>query len=163
MTELLPKEITKQIVVATTRQKAFALFTQGIGDWWPVASHSLSAGENKMPLAVTMTSGIGGVITETLYDGTTARWGVITAWEPGEFLAFTWHLRRPESQQTLVTIRFSTVKGGTCVTLVHSNWAVLGLDAETIRNQYNAGWDYVLADCFANAVSQTTNRSSPRP
>ncbi len=56
---------------------------------------------------------LGGAIIETLHDSITANWGKITVWEPGSEVAFTWHLRRPEGKQTLVSVEFMPKRDGT--------------------------------------------------
>ncbi len=50
--------------------------------------------------------------------------GRISAWEPGQQLAFQW--RQPnfdEGQETLVEVRFEEAEDGTKITLTHSGWA----------------------------------------
>ena len=98
--------IIKEITVPVSQNEAFQVFTSQIARWWPVKTHSLSASDGKLPRNVTIAPHAGGAIVEELHDGTTANWGVITEWEPGQKLAFTWHLRRPQSQQTHVSVEF---------------------------------------------------------
>jgi hypothetical protein len=47
-----------------------------------------------------------------------------------------------------VTIAFARVDGGTCVTLTHEGWEVLGDGAAPVRGEYQTGWDLVLVERF---------------
>lgn len=64
--------VRKSVTVPATPDRAFALFTAGFGDWWPLATHSV--GTDKAA-AVAFGTGVGGIIVETLADGTTSAWG----------------------------------------------------------------------------------------
>ncbi|WP_114286489.1 SRPBCC domain-containing protein [Candidatus Halocynthiibacter alkanivorans] len=144
--------IVKELTVPVAPERAFDIFTRQIAQWWPGASHSLSASDGKLPRNITMTPGVGGCIEEELYDGSRASWGVITEWQPGRKLAFSWHLRRPEAQQTHVSVEFSASGSGTLLRLVHSDWDNMGAEAAAAREQYQSGWDVVLIECFAGAA-----------
>ena len=83
--------IRKTVTVPVTPQCAFELFTARIGEWWPLATHSV--GEDQA-LGVVFGEGIGGRIVESLADGTTSVWGTITGWDPPRSVAYTWHAGR---------------------------------------------------------------------
>jgi len=144
--------IVKELLISVDAKRAFEVFTQDIGRWWPLASHSISASAGKTARGVSMTPGVGGSIVEIMHAGTKATWGVITQWEAGVSLAFTWHLRRPEAEQTHVRVEFSQQGTGTKVRLVHSGWEAQGDDGASNRDQYNSGWDYVLSECYGGAL-----------
>ncbi len=145
--------VVKELMISVDAKRAFEVFTQEIGRWWPLASHSLSASAGKAARGVSMTPGVGGSIVEVMHDGTKSTWGVITEWEAGTKLAFTWHLRRPEAEQTYVCVEFSAHWTGTMVRLVHSGWEAQGEDGASNREQYNSGWDYVLAECYGGELA----------
>ena len=137
--ELAP--LTKSVVVAAGVDRAFALFTARMGDWWPLLTHSVGQ-ENAT--AVVMEGREGGEIIESLADGSTTSWGTITSWEPPRRVAFTWHPGAPVDEATQVEVTFAPRAGDTLVTLVHSGWASRP-DGERARISYDSGWDVVLA------------------
>ena len=138
--------VTKEITVSASVSEAFKKFTLHLGDWWPLGSHSLSAGAGETAKSVKMEPCLGGAIVETMYDGDTALWGIITDWEPERKVGFTWHLRRPKNEQTHICVEFFPDGKKTLVRLVHSRWDALGDEAQNHRNQYNSGWDRVLKE-----------------
>lgn len=145
--------IIKEVQVAADPRRAFKVFTQDIGKWWPLDSHSVSANSGKTPRHLTMGAAIGEPITETTHDGGTSVWGTITDWKDGEILGFTWHPGKPETEQTMVCVRFEATEDGTLVRLTHSGWDALGTDASALRKNYESGWDMVLGSRFAGAVT----------
>ena len=65
----------------------------------------------------------GGSFTETLANGKVFEIGKITAWEPGQRLAFTWRQASfAPGQVTEVEIRFEAVGSETRVTVEHRGW-----------------------------------------
>jgi uncharacterized protein YndB with AHSA1/START domain len=131
-------------------EAAFRLFTAGINGWWPLASHSVC---QKDAAACAVEGWVGGRFFERDLDGKEHVWGTVTAWEPPERLAFTWHPGRgPESAQS-VEVRFSDADGGlTLVELTHTGWEKLGIQAAAVRERYETGWDFVFVECFAKAA-----------
>jgi uncharacterized protein YndB with AHSA1/START domain len=70
---------------------------------------------------------------------------VVSAWEPGERFATSWHPGNDRALATQVDVRFSpTPGGGTTVDLVHTGWEVRGADAREIAAGYDSGWKLVL-------------------
>ena len=141
--------IVKEITVPLSPERAFRLFTDEIADWWPLESHSLSASDGKAAQSVEITPEIGGDITETRHDGSKDKWGSVTDWQPGKRFGMNWHVGRPESEATHVSICFDVVADGTRVTLVHSNWEILGETAIALHAGYAAGWNMVFVQRFA--------------
>ncbi|MGH8895092.1 MAG: SRPBCC domain-containing protein [Actinomycetes bacterium] len=138
-TSLAP--LTKTILVPAPVDRAFELFTAGIGGWWPLRTHSV--GENAAE-RVEMTCRVGGEIVETLRDGSTAVWGTVTAWAPPHRVAFTWHPGQAVAEATQVDVGFQEEGGQTRVTLVHAGWENRP-DARQARQAYDTGWGVVLA------------------
>jgi uncharacterized protein YndB with AHSA1/START domain len=133
--------IYKSIRVSWTPEQAFDRFTQQLGTWWPLGSHSVGQGDAE---TVTMDPRVGGEIVERLRGGKEAHWGTVLEWEPPNRVAFTWHPGRDAAQGTRVEVRFTPDAGTTRVDLIHSNWAALGDLASTARRGYPIGWAYVL-------------------
>jgi DNA-binding transcriptional ArsR family regulator/uncharacterized protein YndB with AHSA1/START domain len=151
-TKTMTDPVVKTVTLPVSPARAFEMFTAEIAAWWPLDSHSLSAGAGKVARHVAIDPRAGGAITETLHDGTTAPWGHVTDWAPGLRLGIAWHVGRPATEATSIAITFLAVDAGTRVTLVHSGWEVLGDAAGTVRNGYQTGWDRVLCTCFADAA-----------
>ena len=139
----------KTLEVATPPERAFALFTEGIAEWWPVRTHSVA--EERAETAV-FEAGVGGRIYERTLDGEEHVWGTVTAWEPAERVVFTWHPgREPDTAQD-VEVRFEPSGSGTRVELVHTGWDRLGDRAAAQFEGYDAGWDFVIGERFGTAA-----------
>ena len=150
-----PPPVEKTLWVPLDPDRAFDLFTRRIGEWWPVASHSLSASRHgSVPTSVTTEPREGGRILETCADGTIAPWATITAWEPGVRLGLDWHVGRPEAEATRVTVRFAAENGGTRLDLRHDGFDALPERAQAIRDNYQTGWDLVLIERFGAAAAR---------
>jgi len=145
--------IEKTIVVPLSPKDAFETFTKDLARWWPLQSHSLSAGEKRLPKDVKIEEKKGGQIIETLPDGSTAAWARITEFEPGAHLALDWHVGRDEADATQVSLRFLPHPEGCEVRLTHGGWDALGAEATTTQASYTTGWDAVLGHCFAGACA----------
>jgi DNA-binding transcriptional ArsR family regulator len=141
--------VAKTLELGVTPEQAFDLFVGGMGRWWPLDTHSVSSDAAE---DVRIDERVGGAIREVTRDGVEHEWGVITAYEPGSRFQFTWYPGLPVAAGTHVDVRFDATESGTRVTLVHSGWEVRGDDAKTIRNNYDSGWDLVLAPYAAIAA-----------
>src|SRR5262245_42847547 len=78
--------VRKEVVVPGPVERAFRIFTEGLGTWWPLLTHSVGAESAE---SVTMDCRQGGRIVELVADGTEHVWGTITQWDPPERVAFT--------------------------------------------------------------------------
>lgn len=137
--------IVKTIQVSLAPKAAFDLFTQRIETWWPLESHSVSAGSGAPAQSLTMGCELGGTLVETTADGTAHTWGTVLEWADGESFGMTWHPGRTDGAETHLHVAFKAAGSGTLVTLTHSNWDDLGTEAQKTRDGYNGGWDGVLA------------------
>ena len=141
--------LVKSVIVAAPPERAFDLFTAGMGQWWPLATHSVG---QHSATSVVMECHVGGRIVETVDDGSTHVWGTLTEWSPSTQLAFTWHPGQPEPEATLVTVTFRPQGDQTEVQLVHTGWEVRP-DGARARSGYDTGWDIVLGHLTSLAVS----------
>jgi hypothetical protein len=141
--------VEKQIKVSLNQEAAFRLFTEGFNKWWPLATHSV--GEEKAETCV-FEGHAGGRIDDTMKDGSQSEWGKVLAWEPFEKVAFTWYPGRTPDTAQEVTVTFREISGGTQVELVHTGWEILGDKAQTGREGYDFGWDFVLANYIVTAT-----------
>jgi uncharacterized protein YndB with AHSA1/START domain len=137
----LAPEVRSSVTVKLPRDEAFHFFTERIGAWWPLATHSVFGAE----ATLTMEPRVGGRVIESSADGQRSEWGTITEWQPGERLALTWHPGYEGKLATLVEVTFSeALDGGTLVDLLHTGWEVHGGDAAESAASYRAGWPAVL-------------------
>lgn len=133
--------VRKEITVDAPLETAFRVFTQEIGSWWPLPTHSVFADRAR---SVEMEPRAGGQIVETSEAGEQSVWGTLTAWEPPHRVSFSWHPGRgPETAQE-VEVTFAARGDGTLVRLVHTGWEKLGDAAEEQVRSYDGGWDHVL-------------------
>jgi uncharacterized protein YndB with AHSA1/START domain len=134
--------LRKTVVVPVEPAGAFELFTARVGDWWPLATHSVGQSD---AVLVRFASEVGGTIVETRRDGTTCVWGTVTAWDPPTGLSFTWHPGQPRSWAGDIDVRFiPNDAGGTVVELTHYGWGRRS-DGASARRGYDSGWEPVLA------------------
>ena len=66
--------VRKQLKVGLSVERAFELFTAGIGKWWPLLTHSV--GEEQAETCF-FEGWVGGRIVEVLKDGTQSEWGKV--------------------------------------------------------------------------------------
>lgn len=138
--------IVLSIDVAATPAEAFERFTAGFGEWWPVATHSLS---RTAAARCALEARVGGRVYERAEDGAEHLWGTVTAVVPGESLAFTWHPGREPASAQVVELRFERSAQGSRVTLTHGGWDALGEIAPIMRREYVPGWRHVFGHLYA--------------
>jgi hypothetical protein len=136
--------IIKQVEVACTPARAFALFTAEIHAWWPLASHSMFEGEAE---CVSIEPRVGGRVFERARDGREYDWGTVLAWSAPEFVRFTWRVGKAANSQQEVEVRFEPCAKGTRVVLTHS-----GFELAEQRKNYDSGWGFVLGTFVAGAA-----------
>jgi uncharacterized protein YndB with AHSA1/START domain len=138
--------------VNVTPQQAFDVFTQEIGAWWqPNGLFQLTPRGDG---ALRFEPGEGGRLVTDLPNGKTFEIGRITAWAPGERLAFTWRQATfaPE-QVTHVEVRFEPVGDETRVTVEHRGWDVIpqehvarhGFPLQVFQMRQGEHWRVLLA------------------
>jgi uncharacterized protein YndB with AHSA1/START domain len=143
--------VRKQVRVACSIEKAFRTFTEGIGSWWPVATHSISVGEDgsNPPEAVVFETEAGGRVYERARDGRECDWGTVLAYEPPTRLVLEWRVN--PIAQTEVEVRFRPDGQGTVVELEHRGWERFADGGEAERSAYDSGWPRVLSS-FEDAI-----------
>lgn len=152
--------IKKTLHVPLRPKTAFELFTDRLDEWWPIDSHSLSAGEGDIPKAVKVEKRKGGHIVETKADGESGRWGTITRWEPGRAVGVSWYVGRDESETTDLTVIFTPTDTGTRVELTHEGFDRLGDAATAMHGNYTQGWDFVLIEKFGAFCARQKSKST---
>lgn len=146
--------VRKQLKVGLPVEAAFRLFTDGINRWWPLLSHSVGGEQAE---SCYFEGWVGGRIYEIMKDGTQSEWGSVLTWEPPVRVTFSWYPGRTAQTAQQVTVTFREVPGGVQLELVHSGWETLGESAQTTREGYQTGWDFVLGEYANQASSQYGN------
>jgi uncharacterized protein YndB with AHSA1/START domain len=127
--------------VGCPAEHAFAVWTAGIGTWWP-ADHTVTGDDGS---AIVLEAGVGGRIFERGTDGREHDWGQVTVWEPPARLCYLWHLRRDREDATEVEIRFVAIgSAATRVEIEHRDWERLGAGGQDWRDRNRAGWESLL-------------------
>jgi hypothetical protein len=70
--------VRKSITVEASVEHAFEVFTERMGEWWPVKTHSV---HEELADEASLEPRLSGAIFELWRDGR-ENWGEITAWEP---------------------------------------------------------------------------------
>ena len=159
MTSVADTSVKKSIVVHTSVERAFEVFTTGFDAWWPRSHH---IGKSPMKAAI-IEARLGGRCYTTQDDGTDCDWGQILAWDPPHRLVIAWQIThewgyQPDlAKSSEVEIQFSPDPGGgTRVDLEHRLLERHGLDAPAIRTAIDSpnGWGALL-QMYADRVAQT--------
>lgn len=148
--------VVRAVTVNTPADRAFAIFTERIGDWWPLATHSPGGG-----LAADLAF-VDGALVETSMTGDAAVWGTVTEWDPPRSLALTWS--PSGGPVTSVRVDFEPSDDQTRVVLTHVGWEAYGDLAADYRDDYDGeqAWGWILA-LFGHAAAATEPAVSSSP
>ncbi len=138
--------LIRTVTVPCSAERAFAVFTERIGDWWPLATHTKTDGLGER------LEFVDGRLVETAADGSSYVAANVTDWQPPDRLALEW-LPGPDGG-TSVTVEFvPETDRSTRVVLTHEGWERLGERAELARSSYGGehAWGWVLGLFAATA------------
>ena len=135
--------LRREVLVDAGRDVAFAVFTDRIGAWWPLGSHSVYGDGGSVSF---VDPGVGARIVESKEGADDSVWGTVTRWEPPELVAFTWHPGLAPTAASRVVVTFVETDGKTLVTLEHTGWESFGERAAEARENYRQGWAVVLGE-----------------
>lgn len=152
--------IRKQIIVDTSRERAFKVFTDGMDRWWPRQHH---IGKSPLKRAV-LEPRAGGRWFSECEDGTECDVGKVLSWDPPSRLVLAWQITAAWQFDaafiTEVEVTF-TEEGPkkTRVDLEHRNLDRYGAAASEYKAMIGApgGWDAILAS-FAGAAGGDEER-----
>jgi len=131
--------ISKHVLLRCDRQRAFALFTEQAGTWWPLdRRHTKDA-------ASTIHMESGGRFFERARSGAEVEMGRVRVFSPGERLVLDWYPGTGPEHPTEVEVRFETVDGGTRVTVTHGPGAAGEERFSARAAAYDRSWELVLA------------------
>jgi uncharacterized protein YndB with AHSA1/START domain len=138
--------VTKSIVVELDVERAFRLWTEQTGAWWP-AGHSLS-GDPKTEVIIE--GKVGGRFYERASNGVEYDWGRVEVWEPPHRLAFSWYLGSNQALPSRVEVQFLPLAGNkTRLELEHRGPELIGELWRSRKSIFNTAWDKVLAGFVA--------------
>jgi Activator of Hsp90 ATPase homolog 1-like protein len=137
--------VRKEIVVEASQARAFRVFTEEHGAWWPLASHHI--GEKAAETAI-IEPRAGGRWFEQDAEGNETDWGHVLAWEPPGLVLLAWQLNAsfdydPELV-TEVEITFTPVDDSTRVMLTHGKLERFGDAADRVAAQLSGGWPTIM-------------------
>ena len=81
--------VRQSVVVDAPRDRAFAVFTEGMSSWWPMDAYSIGA---RPMVAAVLEPRDGGRWYERSEDGSETEWGRVLAWEPPDRVVLVWQL-----------------------------------------------------------------------
>ena len=146
------KPIVKVIEVPLEAERAYHLFTEEMGQWWPLEGRSISfhtIGKAAKTLDCDVTAG--GAIVEVGADDTRYVWGNFVDCDPPHSVAIDFHMGQPKEQITHIIVSFIPLQAAqTMVKLVHSGWESYGELAHMMREGYDTGWDEIFVTAFGD-------------
>src|SRR5438270_13007070 len=80
--------VRTSITVKAPIERAFWLFTEGIGTWWPPEHHLLEGELQEMVFEPR----VGGHVYDRAVDGSECRWARVLAYQPPNRVAFSWDI-----------------------------------------------------------------------
>jgi uncharacterized protein YndB with AHSA1/START domain len=137
--------VRKSIRVNVNADRAFDIFTSGIGRWWP---HDHGIG--KKPFTPVIETRLGGRWYELAEDGTQTNIGKIVAWEPPTRFVVTWDINSQWKPDTTVSseVEIKFIPDGanaTRVELEHRKFEQRGAEpGEVMRKSVDGGWPAML-------------------
>jgi uncharacterized protein YndB with AHSA1/START domain len=87
-TQVTDTSVRTAITVQAPIERAFTVFTEGIGTWWSPDHHILDG----KPPEMVFEPHVGGHIIDRAADGTECRWSRVLAYEPPNRVVFSWDI-----------------------------------------------------------------------
>jgi uncharacterized protein YndB with AHSA1/START domain len=138
--------VRSSIVVDAPIERAFAVFTEDIGSWWPPEHHILEA----QLAGMVFEPREGGHVYDLGVDGSECRWARVLAYQPPDRVVISWdvslkwQLETNPDRTSEVEVRFfSEARDRTRVELEHRNIDRHGEGWEGMRNAVGSpeGWE----------------------
>jgi hypothetical protein len=131
--------IVRRFDLACDPEEAFALYTERIGDWWPMGF--TASGDDLA--TVVMEGHPGGRVFERSTSGDETDWGRVDAWVPGARLVHTFTLAQDAAHPTEVEAAFQQRNGGSTLHFEHRGWSAANVvDRPKFDDEH--GWNTVL-------------------
>jgi len=155
--EKAPVEPIRQAVtVRIDPERAFDLFTEGMGTWWPLDAYSRAVSEfaddQIQATGLEFQARMGGRILEHTSDDRILPWAEVIAWRPPQSVLMAWRPHSEPEPPTELEATFTRRLGGTLVEIEHRGWERLSeAFREGLYEIYARGWITTL-ECFAVAA-----------
>ncbi len=145
--------VRKTVTVDCSVEHAFRVFTERIGEWWPLELHSVGSEILGIrAVSVTFEGTRGGRLMERMEGGREAPWADVLAWEEPRRLVLAWHPNPNRETPTEIEVTFEPDGAGrTRVELEHRGWERLGPEGPELRDGYS-DWARIL-DLYADLAS----------
>ncbi len=146
--------IRTSVVARCSPERAFRVFTDEMGSWWPAQTHSRAAAEFEglKVERIEFQGRRGGQVLEHMSNGESLPWAEVTAWEPPSRFVLAWRPHSRPQPPTEVEVTFTPHEEGTLVVLEHRGWERLTEDFRELYADYAGGWIKTLSR-FAEAAS----------
>jgi uncharacterized protein YndB with AHSA1/START domain len=131
--------IYKSVVLRCDPARAFALFTEHAGDWWPADRRHTGDVESTIRIEAS------GRFFERASDGSEVDLGVVRLFQPPERLVLDWYPGTGHNDPTRVDVRFQADEHGTRVSVTHDAGATTPERFAGNAPAYARSWDSVLA------------------
>ena len=152
--------VRKEIVVEASPERAFRVFTEEHGAWWPLASHHIGAQAAETAIIEPF---VGGRWFERAANGDECLWGKVLVWDPPTRLVLAWQIGadwKYDADLTMeVEIAFVALgPARTRVELTHRHFERLGDAGAAMRESYDGdrGWSGLLTLFAARAASENS-------
>jgi uncharacterized protein YndB with AHSA1/START domain len=147
--------IRRSVSVSCDPERAFGLFTEQMGTWWPAETHSRAAmefeGQGLEAERIEFQGRVGGQVLEHMSNGEALSWAEVVTWEPPHRFVMAWKPHSRPQPPTEVAVTFTATPEGTLVELEHRGWEHLTEDFRELYADYGAGWIGTLHHFAARA------------
>jgi uncharacterized protein YndB with AHSA1/START domain len=149
--------VRKQIEVDASQARAFRVFTEEHGAWWPLASHHIGTAAAETAIIEPKN---GGRWFERAADGSECVWGRVLVWDPPGRLVLSWEItenwQHDAALKTEVEVRFVALgPARTRIELEHRQLDRYGPATEQMRGVFDSegGWGGILRRFAQRAVA----------
>lgn len=158
--------VRHEVLVNAPIERAFRVFTDGFGRWWPKA-HTIASFPVERAI---IEPWAGGRCFDRGADGRECDWGQVLVWEPPSRLVLAWQVDgnwsyEPEvDNSSRVTVSFAPLGGQTLVTLVHDEFERHLKAGPELAEGVGDGWGSALGQ-FATeaAAAEAAPAAGPLP
>lgn len=150
-----PNSVRKSINVNAAQEVAWRVFTEKMGEWWPLAYYKIGKAN---AIDAVIEPHVGGRWFERGEDGSTCQWGSVLTWEPHSRLVLSWDVNAnwqyDATLDTEIEVRFiADGKDRTRVELVHRHLDRYGSRRDEMRRIYDTEGDWgKLLEAFARSA-----------
>ena len=111
--------ITRTVLLPCNAERAFVLFTERAGEWWPAERRHTRDSQSTIRIEKT------GRFYERSTDGAEVELGIVRVFNPGEKLVLDWYPGTGAAAPTHVVVRFELEGSATRVVVDSAEFAVI--------------------------------------